>query len=401
MDSITDLAEKLADSIRRSVAVDDPDLRLLGSSKHFGDADPLRLVSLANRRIEGRVRKATFDAGFSHWRDPRRGRALGFEGHEYDRMAFPLRSRYGFLGVMWVILTDEEDLPDEDMENCLAVAREMERLLAQQEQEKLDSSREIETHLFALLSHDDKDRNVAVRYLQDQGPFESSAQVTALVIIPDEFAPTPLTDEPSGILRRAMKQAITTQWGQSAASAATDNQGFLLIGDPGNTPNSKYVKFAERLRAEIDQLDPALNKAMRIGIGSSVEIKEASLSYDRAKIAAKISRDTRQHIVAWENQPLEALFEAVLKPTIEKSEIPQVLLETIQAQSEEHLQTLTCFLREAGNVARASEILHLHRTTVYYRLKQFERETQLSLDDGDTRLLLHLWLKIQGRLTTQ
>ena len=128
MDSITDLAEKLADKIRRSVAVDDPDLRLLGSSKHFGDADPLRLVSLANRRIEGRVRKATFDAGFPHWREPRRGRALGFEGHEYDRMAFPLRSRYGFLGVMWVILTNEEDLPDEDMEECLAVAGEMEHL---------------------------------------------------------------------------------------------------------------------------------------------------------------------------------------------------------------------------------------------------------------------------------
>ena len=72
-------------------------------------------------------------------------------------------------------------------------------------------------------------------------PSRIQLQLTALVIIPDEFAPTPMTGESSGILRRAMKQAITTQLGKSAASAATESQGFMLIGDPGNTPNSKYV----------------------------------------------------------------------------------------------------------------------------------------------------------------
>ena len=39
--------------------------------------------------------------------------------------------------------------------------------------------------------------------------------------------------------------------------------------------------------------------------------------------------------------------------------------------------------------------LHLHRTTVYYRLKVFEKETGLSLASGRDRLLLHLWLSVR------
>ena len=401
MDSITDLAEKLANKIRRSVAVDDSDLRLLGSSKHFGDADPLRLVSLANRRIEGRVRKATFDAGFPHWREPRRGHALGFDGHEYDRMAFPLRSRYGPIGVMWVILTDEKDLTDEDMNECIAVAEEMERLLSWKEQDEKDFSKEAETLLLTLLSHENRHRKEAAQRLLDSGIFRNPAGVTALVLLVDELNSPPAAVSPNEILRRAMKQAITTRWGHSAVSAVTENRGFLLLGGTESALPSEYVKLAESLRAEVNQLDPLLNTGIRIGVGSSTELQEASLSYDQATVAAKIATDTKEHVVLWEERPLESLLAATLKPTIEIAQIPPVLLEKVRLQSEETLQTLGCFLSEAGNVARTSERLHLHRTTVYYRLKQFEKETQFSLADGNTRLLLHLWLKIQGQLSVQ
>lgn len=157
----------------------------------------------------------------------------------------------------------------------------------------------------------------------------------------------------------------------------------------------------ERLRAEVNLLDPFLNKTMRIGVGSSTELQEASLSYSRAMVAANIATDIREHIVFWEDRPLESLLEATLKTSIEEALVPSLLLEKVQLQSEENLETLNCFLNQAGNVARTSERLHLHRTTVYYRLKQFEKETQLSLDDGNTRLLLHLWLKIRRELVAQ
>lgn len=57
------------------------------------------------------------------------------------------------------------------------------------------------------------------------------------------------------------------------------------------------------------------------------------------------------------------------------------------------------FLDQAGNVDRTGEQLYLHRTSVYYRLRSFERSTGLDLDDGETRLMLHLWFRLYGRET--
>jgi DNA-binding PucR family transcriptional regulator len=33
---------------------------------------------------------------------------------------------------------------------------------------------------------------------------------------------------------------------------------------------------------------------------------------------------------------------------------------------------------------------------VHYRLQRFEKEYQMDLNDGDTRLLLHLWFRLNS-----
>lgn len=395
MDTITELAERLAQKIRRSVAVDDTDLRLLGSSTHFGDADPLRLTSLANRRIEGPVREATFAAGFPHWRTPRRGRALGIEGHEHDRMAFPLRSRYGPLGVMWVILLDQDELSEEEMAQCVSAAHEMERLLAWQQQDESESALEVETLLLTLLS--EEGRASAARDLLDLGFFENATEVTALAMVSAEPWPSHTADERAEVLRRALRQAVQPQWERAAVSAVAEDHAFLLVGGRGGTARSEYVRVAERVIAKVAEVDADLARGLRFGVGSAVPLAEASRSYDRAQSAARITADRRQPVVLWEDYPLEMLVEAAVRPEIDASLVPDLVKETVETQSEESLRTVACFLDQAGSVARTSDILHLHRTTVYYRLRLFEKETGLSLDDGRHRFLLQLWLAVRGR----
>lgn len=398
MDAITELAERLAQKIRRSVAVDDVDLCLLGSSTHFGDADPLRLISLANRRIEGPVRDATFAAGFPHWREPRRGRALGIDGHEHDRMIFPLRSRYGPLGVMWVILLDQDELSEEEMGQCVTVAHEMERVLARQQQDELESELGVETLLFTLLSDEAQDRVSAARDLLDLGYFEGSTDVTALAMVGARPGPSRAADERAAVLRRALRQTVQAQWDHAAAYAVTGDHAFLLIGSRGGTARSEYVKVAERVIAKVAQSDPGLSAQLRFGVGSAVQLVEASRSYDRAQVAARITAVRDRPVVLWEDHPLEALLEASVRSDIDVSLIPQLVTDTVEAQSEESLATVACFLEQAGSVARTSDILHLHRTTIYYRLRLFEKETGLSLEDGGHRFLLQFWLAVRGRV---
>ncbi|MEU0517108.1 helix-turn-helix domain-containing protein [Streptosporangium sp. NPDC006007] len=57
-------------------------------------------------------------------------------------------------------------------------------------------------------------------------------------------------------------------------------------------------------------------------------------------------------------------------------------------------RTLEAFLDHAGDVKETSEILNLHRTSLYYRLSRAEEITGLTLSDGNNRLALHLGLKV-------
>ena len=57
--------------------------------------------------------------------------------------------------------------------------------------------------------------------------------------------------------------------------------------------------------------------------------------------------------------------------------------------------TLRCYLDHAGSVPRTAAALHLHRTSLYYRLGQIRTLTGLDLDDGRTRFLLQLGLCLQ------
>jgi hypothetical protein len=62
------------------------------------------------------------------------------------------------------------------------------------------------------------------------------------------------------------------------------------------------------------------------------------------------------------------------------------------------LETLETYLYVAGNAQLASERLHLHRTSLYYRLQRVEQLARTDLKNGVERLALHLSLKV-ARMT--
>jgi DNA-binding PucR family transcriptional regulator len=58
------------------------------------------------------------------------------------------------------------------------------------------------------------------------------------------------------------------------------------------------------------------------------------------------------------------------------------------------LETAEVYLDHAGDVRRAAQALHVHRTTLYYRLQRVEEVTGLDLQNGVDRLSLHLGIKL-------
>ncbi|MGO1398759.1 MAG: PucR family transcriptional regulator [Brevibacterium yomogidense] len=395
MERISNLVESLAQSLRRSVAVDDPDLHLIAHSTHFGDADPARLQSLANRRMEGPVRDATFAAGFHQWTRPRRGRALGVHGHEYDRMSFPLRARQGLIGVMWVIIKDA-DLTDDEMAQCLTVAAEVERILAGQQARESQADRETEALILRVLSSEPSEVTEALAGLVSSGVLDEARDRCAYVFRLGGDGGDPVDDDARSTMRRAIRQTIEARTGAPAALAFTEAGAFALAGaSPGDGP-AERVRTAERIIAEAVRLDSTLHTRIHAGVGTLLEGPgSVPASYGRAATASRVAVRDGKPVVAWELRPLDALLDAVVRTEVQETAIPALLLRLDATHSEETLRTVSCFLDEAGSVARVSALLHLHRTTVYYRLKVFEKETGLSLASGRDRLLLHLWLSVR------
>jgi hypothetical protein len=62
--------------------------------------------------------------------------------------------------------------------------------------------------------------------------------------------------------------------------------------------------------------------------------------------------------------------------------------------SELQLQTVETFLDACGRVRDACEELHIHRTTLYYRLDNLPDGVRAALDEGMTRSALHICLKL-------
>ena len=76
------------------------------------------------------------------------------------------------------------------------------------------------------------------------------------------------------------------------------------------------------------------------------------------------------------------------------------LLEHDERKQGELMRTLIGFFDANGNLAKAAIDLDVHRNTLVYRLERIAELTHLDLDDPDSRLVLHLALKIHRVLAT-
>jgi purine catabolism regulator len=64
-------------------------------------------------------------------------------------------------------------------------------------------------------------------------------------------------------------------------------------------------------------------------------------------------------------------------------------------QNGEFIATLDAFFEEHGNLTRTAKRLHVHRNTLLYRMDRIKEISGLDLDNPETRLAVHLALRIR------
>ncbi|MEQ6898781.1 helix-turn-helix domain-containing protein [Microbacterium sp. KR10-403] len=397
MESVQDVIESLAQSLQRSVAVDDADLRLVASSTHFNDADAARMQSLVGRRVEGDAREYVLGSGARRWREPREVPANPSIGADAARFCLPLWSRYELLGFLWVTMAGP--LTNEEMAECIDAAETVRSLLVRRAEQEVEDAQKIQPLVTGLLSTSPAERAAAAAELIEQR-FPDASRFTVVAAVTD-LAVDSSGEAPVDLVRRALSHVQRSRLGEMSVVSVNDEVPILIIGHRTSFSAAAFEDLCQRVSTELRRLDLRLAERVSLGVGSTrTRLDDIALSFDQALSAARIALQQGQRVSVWGEDALTTLLTATVRPIVDRRLLPPVLSK-VELEQADAIDLVAAYLRNAGNVIRTAHDLHLHRTTVYYHLTRFREVTGLDLDDGETRLMLHLWLKVRDRLAPE
>lgn len=384
------IVDDLAERLHRSVAIDDPSIRLLAASRHFGDEDPVRVSSVLNRAVESPMVDRLLALGIARWTAPG---VVHVEGTR-PRLCAPVRCSGMLLGYLWLI--DEHGVFSEAeltaaAEAAAAAGTVLYRGLLLRERTKARH----EGILRELVSPDTAVRAQAIEDLRAEQLFdEDRAHFTVLAVQCRTAAP------PQQVaFEAAIEDGVRAVTDDVALMVANPSRGWILLVQRQPPAHTLVESVAERITSRFQRLTDRESHPV-FGLGSTVTRLDAVLtSHQQAFLAARAALllPGIGTVARWgELGPYELLLKLPMDDLLSTAQVPA--LAAIEREDGHHvlLDTLTEFFDRGGNIRRTADSLHIHRATLYQRLKRVEQITGYSLDNGDDRLALHLGLKLRA-----
>jgi hypothetical protein len=396
VEELQTIVDSLADRLGISVAVDDPRIRLRAYSAHRGHVDQVRMTSILTRSVPPEVAAWVFGLGISGAVEPVRIPA----NPQFDlepRLCVPIRREHELLGFLWLI---EPDGPFGD-EVILAAAAAAEaaaevmyrdRLL---DDLRLGREREL---VRDLLSESAEIRGHAAKALVEEELMATGSGYHALAIrFVSEGEPPPNL---GALIQGALDETRSRHSRRHLVPLGRLDHGLVVLvdGDPSLRANA-----AELVAREIQiRLEQALAKASRgralVGIGDGRDIlADLRDSYAEAEYAIRVATVVSSYVpvAAWDQLGIyRMLIRFPIQELTEKA-LPDGLLRLMQrSDAGVWLKTLETYLDLAGSAPATALALHVHRVSLYARLRKIEEVAGIDLGDGQQRLALHLGVKL-------
>nr|WP_242687042.1 MULTISPECIES: helix-turn-helix domain-containing protein [unclassified Actinopolyspora] len=249
-----------------------------------------------------------------------------------------------------------------------------------------------------LLSEDPELHADAAEKLVEQ-ELAVAGQATALVVTVSQAPGEPLDEHDRVALTAAVDRGRRRLSPRTALTLERPGHALLAVISPGH---GGVEKTAEELAAALHERlvteSGRTHEECWVGIGNTRRgLPDLRYSYQEACRAAEVARVTGAlgPIAHYANLGVYALLSQLS---------PQQLIEALHpgirpllcagGGHEDLVETLTAYLDNAGDAKRTVAALHIHRATLYYRLRRLEELSGLDLSDGDDRLAAHLSLKL-------
>ena len=164
------------------------------------------------------------------------------------------------------------------------------------------------------------------------------------------------------------------------------NSDFVLVANA--VPEAFMQRLAEGTVRRAEKRMPGLS--LYVGIGSlRMDISQMSVSYYRARAAARIAMKERCSVVQFDECGLNRLLYMTSDPDILR-EMEEETLAVLEAYDAKHhasyVETLECYLRHNGSIQAVAEEMYTHRNTVLYRIGNIKKLLNTSLETPEERL---------------
>ncbi|MFC0601665.1 PucR family transcriptional regulator [Streptomyces palmae] len=391
------LVDELAEKLGRSVAVADPLVRMVSTSRHFGDEDPVRIRTLLHGCADNAAIRHVLAHGVTQWSRP------GFIDGRDDlgllpRYVVPLRERGHLLGLL-IVIEPEMALGDQETE---AIARAAEAMAAQLYVEHIatDPRRTDERNLVLELVGTDVAARTAARRRAVELGLLGEAEHVLVTLVQLSRGPEPVRQSEAA-LRGVLEGFRQTPSAQGLLAVDQERAILLQLREGPCGPDQVAAQCARILDELRTFLHPSAAPVIGVG-GRHPGLHHAWTSYEQALVAARAARrlPSLKGIGDWDLLGDLTVFLQLPEHTLNASLVPKPLRTLAEADGGDRLRdTLRCFLEHAGSISRAAEAMRLHRTSLHYRLRQIQEITGLDLDNGAHRLTLHLGLRIEELLT--
>ncbi|MEB3298635.1 MAG: helix-turn-helix domain-containing protein [Candidatus Sericytochromatia bacterium] len=173
------------------------------------------------------------------------------------------------------------------------------------------------------------------------------------------------------------------------------------------TADPPAIEQMRRLALTIRDRLGAQGDTVSVGVGlSSGDLLSLGRQHQEAVQALKIGRTLHGpgQVHCFDDMGVYRMlyqFAAERSPGAFLCEALSRLMAYDQQADKELVKTLGAFLDCNGNLTETSERLFIHRNTLKYRLERIRDITQVDLDTAETRLMLHIGLKMQQILDAQ
>lgn len=374
--------QAFADRIGQPAIIFDADLGVAAFSVHEGPVDRARLSMILTHKVSERARAMITE----HRVHQAPGAVLlPVVANIPSRVVAALRYRGRLTGYVSYVLGEDDDPDQRDAPEIVAARDELAALLAAREAERRDGADQILQLVSRLLDGQQEHRELAAEQLVREGLISSAPHYSVMVLraigeLDGANTSTRL------VVERALNEISATS-SLKAVGTVIDGEGVLVI--PRETAPERLRKLLE---------DPLHTNIRGGGGGPRGELKDARDSRREARIAVRATtRDPDRYgsTAMWADLGGDRILLQLPLERMTLEDLPPSVVSLMGNSGGPDLaETLESYLDNGADAQLTAQRLHIHRSTLYYRLDRIRAIVSADLADGKVRRELHTALRV-------